>query len=157
MDVPLTHYDIKNIINSGTKIDLETFVNLYPSNQNDIDAVLLYGEFSTLYLTNKISDNSCLFLENNACSIYNFRPNSCRIWPFSKDEKNKLQIDDIADKLVSKSCDKKKFKDYKNTLIQVEQGINELLEFRELIKSWNIKVKSSLEDQTLENLIDHFF
>jgi Fe-S-cluster containining protein len=153
MDVPLTHIDIYRLLQSGTEIDIETLVTLHPALPDELDAVLLYGEYTTLYLTNKIADNSCIFLENNACTIYNFRPNSCRTWPFSKDSVNRLKIDAVADKTVSVSCDKTRFKDHSKTLKTIDKGIDEVNEFRKLIKKWNNEVEDDPDKQDLETFV----
>jgi Fe-S-cluster containining protein len=153
MDVPLTHYDIARLIQSGTTLDLETLITLHPSLGDELDAVKLYGEYNTLYLTNKLSDNSCIFLENNACTIYNYRPNSCRTWPFSKDSQNKLKIDAVADKTVSVSCDKTTFKEHKKTLKTIDHGIEEVIEYRTMVRIWNEKVEDEPDEQNLDNFI----
>lgn len=153
MDVPLTHYDIQRLLQSGTLLDLETLITLHPSLGDELDAVKLYGEYNTLYLSNKLSDNSCIFLENNDCTVYNYRPNSCRSWPFSKNSVNKLKIDAVADKTVSVSCDKKPFKEHKKTIKTIDNGIEEVIEYRNLVKIWNKKVEDEPWNQDLETFI----
>jgi Fe-S-cluster containining protein len=154
MDVPLSHIDIKRLIEANTGLDSEMFITLHPATKENLDSVLLYGEYHELFLTNKLSDNSCIFLKDNSCSIYEYRPNSCRTWPFSKNIKNKLFIDDVASKLVEISCDKDKFKDHKNTYKNIENSIKDAKEYREITYEWNICVSDSIEKQTLENFIN---
>lgn len=156
MDVPLTHFDIARIVDSKTDFDIEMFVTLHPSSEKSLDAILLYGEYQEMYLSNKLSDNTCLFLKENICSIYQHRPNSCRTWPLSKNIKNQLEIDNIAQKLVDLACDKKRFKDHKNISEIINEGIEELKIYRELVKKWNIHVKNNLENQTLEKFYSFF-
>lgn len=154
MDVPLSHIDIIRILESKTSLEPEMFITIHPSDKTSPDAILLYGDYQELYLTTKMSDNSCIFLENNVCSIYEFRPNSCRTWPFSKNIKNQLFIDDIASKLVEVSCDKKKFKDHKNIRENIEKGIEEVKAYRDIVMEWNIEVMNKPQEQTLENFIE---
>jgi len=153
MDVPLTHSDIYRLLQSGTKLDPEILITMHPARDDEFDAVLLYGEYNTLYLTNKLSDNSCLFLENNACTIYDYRPNSCRTWPFSKNSRNELLIDTVANKTVDIFCDKTPFKGQKNTKKTIDSGIAEVIESRRLIKKWNREVEFQPEKQNLEEYI----
>ncbi len=155
MDIPLNHYDIYSILQSKPKFDIETFITLHPATADEFDAVRLYGGFTTLYLTNKLSDNSCIFLENNACSIYNHRPNSCRTWPFSKNSSDKLNINNVAGEIVSIFCDKTPFKESKKTLKTINYGINEVSEYRKLIQLWNKEVEDLPEKQTLEFFIEY--
>jgi Fe-S-cluster containining protein len=153
MDVPLTHYDIARLLQAETAPDLETLVTLHPSLGDELDAVKLYGEYNTLYLSNKLSDNSCIFLENNACTIYNHRPNSCRTWPFSKDSRDRLKIDAVAGQTVADFCDKTRFKEHTRTLKTINQGIEEVFEFRNLLKIWNNGVDDYPEKQNLETFL----
>lgn len=154
MDVPLSHIDIIRLSQANTGLDYEMFITLHPADKNNPDSVLLYGEYQELYLTNKLSDNSCLFLKDNVCSIYEFRPASCRTWPLSKNIKNKLFIDDIALKLVNTACDKKRFKDHDKAREDIEKGIKDVKEYRDLVNEWNICVLENPEKQTLENFVD---
>lgn len=154
MDVPLSHTDIKRLSQANTGYEYEMFITLHSSDKANPDSVLLYDEYQELYLTNKLSDNSCLFLKNNTCSIYEFRPNSCRTWPFSKNLKDKLFIDDVASKLVDISCDKKRFKDHDSVRKDIDTGIEDVKEYRSLVKEWNLIVSENIEKQTLENFID---
>lgn len=153
MDIPLSHYDIIRIIKSGTGIDTETFITLYPAKENESDSVLLYEAFYTLYLSNKTSDNSCIFLKENICTIYNYRPNSCRTWPFSKNSLLRLSIDSEAKKLVSSSCDKNRFKEHSNISNLIDNGVIEVSEYRKLIKKWNKIVSENKKLQTFEKFI----
>jgi Fe-S-cluster containining protein len=154
MDVPLTHYDIYRIMQSETKLSLDTFISLKPSVKNDLDAVFLYGFYNTLFLSNQLKDNSCIFLENSICTIYQYRPNSCRTWPFSTNSLNHLQIDQIAEQLVNVSCDKKRFKNHNETRKNIENGINEVIEYRKLVREWNQKEE---QDSELEDFVEFIF
>jgi Fe-S-cluster containining protein len=155
MDVPLNHYDIQRLMQSGTKLEPDMIITLHPALADDFDAVLLYGEYNTLYLSNKLSDNSCIFLENNACTIYNHRPNSCRTWPFSKNSLNKLKIDSVADKTVSDCCDKTPFKEHGKTLKTIDKGIDEVTEYRKLLDKWNTEVENDPDKQDLETFVKY--
>ncbi|MFN8577431.1 MAG: YkgJ family cysteine cluster protein [Candidatus Sericytochromatia bacterium] len=156
MDVPLSHIDINRLIQANTGFDSEMFITLVQPEEITLDCALLYGSYQELYLTNKLSDNSCIFLKDNKCSIYEYRPNSCRTWPFSKNLKNKLFIDNVASKLVDTSCSKDRFKAHNQVRENINDGINEVKEYREIVKNWNIFVKNNYEIQTLEEFINFF-
>ena len=38
MDVPLTHYDIHRLMQTGTLMDAETLITLHPALENELDA-----------------------------------------------------------------------------------------------------------------------
>ncbi len=154
MDIPLTHKDVIRILETKPDFDLETFVTLHIDKKSNLDSILLYGEYQQMYLSNKLEDNSCLFLKDNICSIYNYRPNPCRTWPLSKNSKNKLHIDNIAQELVNLSCDKNKFKGHKEILKIIEEGSNEYGEYREIVREWNKEVENKIDEQTLDNFIN---
>ena len=156
MDIPITHYDIDRIIKSGTSLELDMFITLYPSTQESEYSALLYNVYSTLFLSNNLSDNSCIFLVDNKCSIYEYRPNTCRTWPISKNENKRLQIDEIAQILVNSSCDKKIFKDHKEISKNIDIGLSELESYRTFLRFWNAKVQDMIEQQTIENFIENF-
>lgn len=152
MDVPLSHVDIEKIIKNLTLAPFD-FIDLVPCAKDDIYAILITEEYVNLFLKNKPVDNTCIFLKNNACSVYDSRPNTCKTWPFSKDEKNNLLIDDYAQKVTLNYCDKDKFKDFKTTKQDIQEGIDEMLDFSVLIKKWNLLVDLMPEKQTLEDFI----
>jgi len=154
MDIPLTHYDIFRIIKSK-KIEPHDFIAFKPAVEGDIYALWLYSEYQVLYLANKESDNSCIFLENNQCTIYSQRPNSCQTFPFYKTSLNKLTIAMTAEEMVERHCDKKNFKERRKTLKVIDQGISEVLEYEKLIKSWNKEVRDNIEKQTLSKFIQY--
>lgn len=155
MDVPLSHVDILKIMRN-LKLAPFDFMDLVLSTKDDIYGILIAEEYVNLFLKNKPTDNSCMFLKNNACSVYDSRPNTCKTWPFSRDEKNNLLIiDDYAQKVTFNYCDKVKFKDFKTTKDHIQEGINEMSDFSVLIKKWNILVELMPEKQTLEDFIDY--
>lgn len=156
MDIPITHYDIERIIKSGTTLELDMFITFYPSTPESEYSALLYNEYSTLFLSNNLSDNACIFLVDNKCSIYEHRPNTCRTWPISKNENNRLQIDEIAQVLVNSACDKKRFKDHKEISKNIDIGLFELENYKTFLKFWNAKVKDKIELQTIENFVEDF-
>ena len=154
MDVPLSHQDVIRIVEAKTEFDIETFVTLHPTSKENPDSILLYGEYQEMYISNKLSDNSCLFLKDNVCSIYNYRPNPCRIWPISLNPQKKLHIDNTAQELVNSACDKSKFKDHKAIREIIEEGTQEYIDYKKIVYEWNIKVDQKIEEQTIEKFIE---
>ncbi|MFN8673882.1 MAG: YkgJ family cysteine cluster protein [Candidatus Sericytochromatia bacterium] len=152
MDNPLSHYDIKRI--TSKDIYIKEFIDLVPCEASEPYAVLLYGESVQLFLKNKETDNSCIFLENDICSIYDARPNSCRTWPFSINNKI-LTIDDYAYKVTDVFCDKKRFKDHNKIEALIMEGINETKEYKILIEKWNKLVEKNEDLQTLEGFFKY--
>lgn len=155
MDIPLTHIDVYRIIKSQKAPEFEDFISLLNSNENDPDALLLYGFYQSMYLTNKNTDNSCIFLKDNICSIYFYRPNSCSTWPFSKNSMEKLYIDNVANKITENYCDKTRFKSHNQVKRKIDNGIKELIEYRKFVRYWNKMVKNETSMQNFDNLKKH--
>ncbi|MEK7434474.1 MAG: YkgJ family cysteine cluster protein [Cyanobacteriota bacterium] len=152
MDVPLSHVDIIKLLKNN--IEAKDFIDLIISSENEPYSVFIYGEYVSLYLRNKDDDNACIFLENNVCSVYETRPNSCRTWPFSR-KKSKLLIDDYAGKVVEGFCDKKRVKNHKEIDLLIDEGIEEVSEYQNLINKWNNEFSNKKEEKTLDDFIKY--
>lgn len=154
MDIQLTHYDLARLLQSETAFALDDLVTLYEGSSENPDAVLLYGHYRLLYLSNRLSDNACIFLQDdNTCRIYDCRPNSCRTWPFSKDVRQQLQIDPSAQPLVMANCEQERYKGHHQMIRTIAQGVEEVRQYWLGIQSWNHQQADQPENQTLANFL----
>ncbi|MFW9995753.1 MAG: YkgJ family cysteine cluster protein, partial [Candidatus Odinarchaeota archaeon] len=64
MTVPLSRFDVERIVNAPLKGNIDQFVN---------------------FETNELVKNmdGCVFLINGRCSIYDYRPDVCRLFPYN--------------------------------------------------------------------------
>jgi hypothetical protein len=102
-EMPLTEEDIKRISSLGYKAEDFTV-------RKDV-----------MKLRN--IDGRCYFLENNRCSIYEFRPAGCRIYPFVLDDKGELTLDDLCPRVNFEDFDSKSLKQIKNELKKLVREI----------------------------------
>ncbi len=71
--VTINHHDLIRILNNRPDLELNDFVE---SSYNK--------EFNmpSLNLKKKSDSRDCIFLENNLCTINDFKPLGCKVWPF---------------------------------------------------------------------------
>lgn len=153
MDIPLTYFDINRILLLDNIPNPDYFITLYPSDKNNLDSLLLYGDYHNLYLSTSLSENNCIFLKDNKCTIYENRPLPCRTWPFTLNKEQKLEIGKTAYEMTESLCDKKEFKDVEEMSKIIKKSIEETDLDRILIKKWNKEVENDLSKQTFEYFI----
>ncbi|MFV2016717.1 MAG: YkgJ family cysteine cluster protein [Candidatus Heimdallarchaeota archaeon] len=80
LKIPVTEFDIQRIENKGYEMD-QIISSLSPI----ILPARTFGvQKEKVYtLKRKPFDGTCTFLENNLCSIHEFKPFACQIYPFS--------------------------------------------------------------------------
>jgi len=109
--------------------------------------ILLNGKYYILGL-NKNKDNSCVYLKDNKCKIYNVRPNICKIFPFTfniESNKLKIQINLIA-KEKCQGLNKGQLVDLKYLKRLWKQIMDEKAEYNKLIELWNNLVINKILD-----------
>ena len=91
MNIPVTDFDINRIAAHGYELD-QIVRELSPS---VIDSgTSPNGKQLAYFLKSKPYDKTCTFLENNLCTIHEFKPFACKIYPFVLDirEENHIVI-----------------------------------------------------------------
>lgn len=154
MDIPLTSFDIKRILSLDNIPNPDFFITLYPSNKENSYALLMYGDYHTLYLSMSLSENHCIFLKDNKCTIYENRPSPCRTWPFTLEKNAILKISETSKEMVNQFCDKKKFENKLEISDLIKKGIEEVKEELLLVSEWNMLVKNNIDKQSFEEFID---
>ncbi len=136
--ITITAFDMYRIWKKGKKI--EEFVELRRANllNIDFDQVLICNDngFEDYYLLT-IKSHPCVFLKDNKCSIYEYAPLVCKVYPFN-----------VIGKLM------------KNTMcplitkplfyLRGEEGFRNFLykeneEYKKIVEKWN-KIKGSREE-----------
>lgn len=80
LKIPVTTFDIQRIQDNGYEID-QIITSLSPI---ILPAKTFNSKSEKVYtLKRKPFDGTCTFLENNLCSIHEFKPFTCQIYPFS--------------------------------------------------------------------------
>lgn len=134
---------------------MDELITLYEGSADSPDAVLLYGHYRIVYMSNRLNDNACIFLQDdNRCGIYEYRPNSCQTWPFSKDEHKNLQIDPSARPLAMAQCDQARYRGYRAMKRVIAQGVEEVRLYWLGIQAWNKILPAYPEDQTLAAFLE---
>ncbi|MHA1231596.1 MAG: YkgJ family cysteine cluster protein [Candidatus Helarchaeota archaeon] len=156
--VTLTHRDLLSIY-YGLKMknvkDLLKIVAFYQVDVNNKELMerLIYPVF---YLKEnymllglfKINQTDCIYLKDNKCSIYELRPQICRIFPFTFVEKSnhlKLQVNSIASEICI-GLNKGNIVDMKSLRNLWKKIIEEKEEYEKLISIWNNLVFNGILD-----------
>ncbi len=153
MRIPLNHCDIQRIRGHLPDTPPQDWLQVHPVEKNAEDAVWIEGRSSLILLRVQASDKACVFLKDNACSIYPVRPRVCRIWPFEKNEKE-LRVSPHHHLLVSLACDRTPFREQRQIKSEISGSEAEYRAFRHLIKQWNQETRQQPEKQTLIAFLD---
>ncbi|GIW21324.1 MAG: hypothetical protein KatS3mg068_0331 [Candidatus Sericytochromatia bacterium] len=150
--VNITHDDIINILKNKPGLNINDFVELKlgvdtPIISNDI---INWGKEKSKYvmlLKKKQGSNDCIFLENNLCSINDFKPLVCKVWPFNLREKDgKIRWGNSYREFIKTTC-AYKLKDktlseksnLKDDILKLNQSRNE---YHSLVREWNNRSKN---------------
>lgn len=148
MRIPLNHCDIQRIRAHLPDTPPQTWLHVHPVEASAQDAVWIEGRSSLILLRVQTEDKACVFLKDNACSIYPVRPRVCRIWPFEQTEKE-LRISPPHHLLVSLACDRTPFREQRQIKTEIVGSEAEYRAYRHLIKQWNHETHQHPEKQTL--------
>ncbi|AGK61211.1 putative Fe-S-cluster oxidoreductase [Archaeoglobus sulfaticallidus PM70-1] len=104
-----------------------------PLSKSDIERItsLGYNESEFAVEVNGVKqlrnvDGRCFFLEDNICTIYPYRPEGCRIYPFIYDEeRDRIIVDEICPKKdeIERSISHEEIKKIFNRLIRLIKEI----------------------------------
>lgn len=143
--IPVTSRDIKNILDNRPDLQPKDFLRQIPikGESESIELITDNGQKIELALQTKPNSRECIFLDNkSACTINEFKPLACKIWPFSIektmnplpkwDQRNRDFIKKYCKhKLVENSIDPIKLEGY------INQFQKEGLEMIDLATNWN--------------------
>jgi len=98
--------DLAEILKNKPELKAEDFLNFNQDNHL-IDFIINKEDKnldSKVLTLKKKDDMSCIFLENNKCSIYNFRPSVCKNWPMFLDKEGYLSYQKSMNHFIKSSC-----------------------------------------------------
>lgn len=163
-DINITHLDIERILKNRPDLIAKDFVSFIQADTNkDTEKesfISTYGR-REIALKKKKETKSCVFLnENNMCSIHDFKPLVCRVWPFSY-EKGKISWIDEHRDFIKHTCkhiyekganDPDKLKDL------IKEHYKERKIYSKFVKIWNDeKEKDLIKDELFSNILDEDF
>jgi len=154
MRVPLSHADVLRLWQARAEQPLLSWLQIHPAEPDDPDAIWLNGQLSMLMLRVRHQDQGCVFLNDNACSVYAARPRACRIWPLET-HRGQLRVSLPYELMVNMHCDKTPFQAKAAAQVRREIAASqaEFAEFRPLTRAWNLQVGERPEAQTLDAFI----
>ncbi|MBF2052320.1 MAG: YkgJ family cysteine cluster protein [Candidatus Sericytochromatia bacterium] len=153
MRVPLSHADVLRIRRLRPDQPLASWIQVYPAEPDDLEAVWIGERLSLLTLRTR-PETGCIFLNQNRCGIYAARPRPCRSWPFERGSRQ-LRIAPAYALMVSLSCESTPFKDHKAVEAEIDASQREYAQFRQLVQAWNQAVVKVPERQTLEAFVHY--
>jgi len=151
-NVNITHDDIITILKHRPDLNLNDFVELkfgiddYISGNDTIHWGNEKSKFIML-LKKKKNSKDCIFLENNLCSINDFKPLLCKVWPFNLREKDgKIRWGNSYREFIKNVCaykmQNKKLSDINSLKEDIFKLHNSRTEFHSLINEWNNRIKN---------------
>lgn len=151
-NINLTHLDIERILKNRPDLDHNFFISFSPSEKGDTESFIsTYGK-RQIILKKKKDKNECVFLENNRCSIHEFKPRVCKVWPFSLEENNRITWIDEHRSFIKKQCMHTMEKGANNPeeiLQLLKQHYKERNIYAKLTKKWNDSKKELLNNNEM--------
>jgi Fe-S-cluster containining protein len=138
-------------------LKFDDFVKVFPTDSHERDETILTegNQSNILVLKKQEYSPDCIFLTtDNLCSIHEFKPLGCRIWPFSVNLRtNEIKWNDYFRDFIDRYC-KHTLEDGATNEAELRKTINsvmtELNFYKEKVTEWN---KKSLHS---ENEIEKF-
>jgi Fe-S-cluster containining protein len=154
MQVPLNHFDLARLQASHPNESLSQWVRFVPIEAEDPDAFRFENGWRQLCLRNLGPEKGCIFLKENGCSIYAYRPTACQTWPLDLNRKGKLEISPAQHLLYTTACDKTPLSQTREIKQAIRQNSQEFEAYRRLLKQWNLQVAHQTERQNWQNFWD---
>ncbi len=161
MRIPPSHRDLLRIQTQHSE-PLHHWLQFYPLEATHPDVVWLEQQPGMLLLRQQ--SGACVFLKDNACSIYNVRPRVCRIWPFEETPSTQtprgespLRIAPQHQMLVSLACDQTPVSasELAKTRYEMQHIEQEYRVYHWLIQRWNAEKKNAATNHGLEEFMDY--
>lgn len=153
MRVPLSHADILRIYEAYPERPLSSWIAVFPADPRQETQVLIEGKPSLLLLRVNMPEQSCVFLQDDACGIYQVRPRVCRIWPFERGERH-LRIAPSHELLTRVACDATPFREHREIQNEIHWNAQEFKRYQALINQWNYEMRNRPEEQSLQAFVD---
>ncbi len=147
-NINITHLDIVRILENRPDLKLNDFIEFSTAEKGDTESFIsTYGK-RQLTLKKKKEKNECVFLVDNICSIHDFKPRVCKVWPFSLEKNDKIDWIQEHKSFIKKKCGHISIKgtndpDKLKTLIK--QHYKERKAFEKIVQKWNTEKKSFLK------------
>lgn len=162
-NVNITHLDIKRVIENRPDLNPSDFVYFTQSDPKDDESesfISTYGK-RDISLKKKPNSQDCVFLnDKNMCSIHDFKPIVCRVWPFSL-EKGKISWIKEHHSFIKKICKHTSIKganDPDKLTEVLELHAKERKIYSKLVKIWNDeKQKEADSGELFLDILDEHF
>lgn len=152
--VNINHRDIARIIKNQDKhkLNVDQFVEFYHDHNLKI---------SLFNLKKKENSKDCIFLEDNKCTIHEFKPHGCKIWPFALKKNENVTWSNNNREFIKKYCAFTEIKgaNDKETLLQ-DLKINDIetVELKNIVYHWQekINIDKKLNPDFIKYLADNY-
>mgnify|MGYP001566369284 CR=1 FL=1 len=163
--INISHKDIKNILKNRPDLKPDDFLKIMPINKAFLPDKYEKEFFISagnkrhwLVLEKKENSNDCIFLtDNNYCSIHEFKPLACKVWPFSlRQTDNKIVWSKNDRDFIAQYCAhtiKNNANDPEEIKMDLEKYTNERKEYYEVISKWNKQASDSVFGEQFWNFI----
>lgn len=153
MRVPVNHLDIIRIQAARPEQQPEEWLQVYPVDEKEQSAAWICGQPSILILKVNLTENACVFLDDNACGLYDDRPGVCRIWPFESNGR-KIHISPPHRLLTSLTCEQTPFHGEKDIRQSMTASDAAHKAYRNYVQQWNSEHRAYPERQSLERFLN---
>ncbi|NVM53518.1 MAG: YkgJ family cysteine cluster protein [Candidatus Helarchaeota archaeon] len=159
--ITITHRDILRLEFFLPDTDILNTVTFYqvqdddPSLEKRLMSPAIITNRGKIFLGLQQKEDKCIFLEDNKCQIYEYRPQICRCFPYTF-QVRKDQIYWGYSEKAKEICPAIK-KESKIDTAHLENLASEMLkeseEFEQLIRIWNYLAKNNLINPTVQLLL----
>jgi len=144
--ITVTSFDVLRVIEKTDK-KIEEFAELTPLKiinfDNDTVLECYEGKLRYEYLL-AFKSHPCYFLKDNLCTIHEFAPLACKLYPYQSNDK-------LMPRALCPSISKLLFR-IKKPDIKAEHYLEEMNSYKKVVAKWN--VLHGKKDECLEFLLD---
>lgn len=160
-NINITHLDIKRILENRQDLKTEDFISFSAAEKGDSESFIsTYGK-RQLTLKKKKEKDECVFLVDNVCSIHEFKPKVCKVWPFSLEKNDRIDWIQEHKSFIKNKCAHISIKganDPEELRVLIKQHYKERKIFEKLVQKWNEEKKEFLKgDDTFFEVYDQDF
>jgi Fe-S-cluster containining protein len=160
-NINLTHFDIERILENRPDLKPKDFVAF--SNEDvkeDLESFISTSGKRQMTLKKKPGGKECIFLVNNMCSIHDFKPRVCKVWPFSLEKGSITWIKEHRG-FIKKLCKHTAVSganDPEELIPLIKQHYKERKIFSKMVQKWNEDKKKELKDgEIFSDILDEHF
>jgi Fe-S-cluster containining protein len=160
-NINLTHLDIERILENRPDLKASDFVTFTNEDvKEDLESFISTSGKRQLTLKKKADGKECIFLVNNMCSVHEFKPRVCKVWPFSLEKGNITWIKEHRG-FIKKLCKHTVVKganDPEELIPLIKQHYKERKLFSKMVQKWNEEKKKELkEGEIFSDILDEHF